>query len=136
MPTRHTGNAAGHSALVEQSCRLPAIPQADCTWQVGPPPWQHTIPPVQSIDDAHTGVLPLGQVEPALHVFEPLPPSVAVEQQVSPDAQSAGAAQTCDVPEGHAVWHVFGLPAAPRQHTWPAMQSPVPMQEGGVRQVP
>ena len=47
---RHSGKAAGHSALVAQICRLPRIPHADWTWHVPPPPVQHTVPVVQSVE--------------------------------------------------------------------------------------
>jgi hypothetical protein len=88
-----TGKAVGHSALVAQICRFPRAPHADCTWQVWPPPSQHTVPVPQSVDVAQTFVLPLGQVPPAVHVLEP-PPSLAPVQHAWPVAQSVGAAQT------------------------------------------
>lgn len=52
--------------LVEQSCRLPDVPHADCVWQVPPPPWQQTAGDVQSADDAQETDPPLDPELPLL----------------------------------------------------------------------
>lgn len=115
---RHSGKAAGHSALVAQICRLPRIPHADWTWHVPPPPVQHTVPVVQSVELAQISVLPLGHVVPAVHALLP-PASPGFVQHTWPVAQSVGAPHTSALPDGHAVpvWHELGAPAAPAQHT-------------------
>jgi hypothetical protein len=92
IPRPQTGYAAGQSAEVLQICRLPGMPQADCIWQVWPPPWQHTNPVGQSVEVVQIVDVPLGQVEPAWQVLEP-PASAAPVQQSWPLAQSAGAPQ-------------------------------------------
>jgi hypothetical protein len=115
---RHSGKAAGHSALVAQTCRLPRAPHADWTWHVCPPPSQQTVPVAQSVEAAQTIALPPGQAVPGTHALLPAA-SAALVQHTAPVAQSVGAPQTRALPEGHAVpvWHAFGAPAAPAQHT-------------------
>lgn len=92
IPRPQTGYAAGQSAEVLQIWRLPGMPQADCIWQVWPPPSQQTNPIGQSVGVAQIVEVPLGHVEPAWQVLEP-PPSAALVQQIWPLAQSEGAAQ-------------------------------------------
>ncbi len=122
--------------LAAQIWRLPRIPHADCAWQVPPLAWQQTSPPEQSLDAAQIVVVPDGQAALVWQVATPAPESAPARQHALPVAQSVGAEQTWAVPEAHAVWHVLGPPEEPRQHCWPIMQSPVPMHDGGVRQVP
>ncbi len=77
---RQTGNAAGQSVLEAQICRFPGPPHADGIWHVWPPPSQHAIPAVHSLDAAQRRVVPLGHEVPAWQVLEP-PPSAAAPQQ-------------------------------------------------------
>jgi hypothetical protein len=123
---RHCGKAAGHSLLSVQIWRLPDDPQADCIWQVPPPPWQQTAGAVQSLDEAQLAP-PLLDPEPPLLLPPLLPPPPLLLLLTPPDDDEAGDPQA---PATQVVpWFVQSEQRSPflphALSTWPVTHEPV-----------